>query len=270
MGDLIFEARRAGFRYPGSPDHAVRDADVAVGAGELVGVVGPNGSGKSTLVRLLLGVLVPGAGTVTAFGRPAHSWRRRELARRVAVVSQREEPVFPLRVREAVLLGRYPHAGPVRPMGAADHAAVDAALARAEATHLADRWTTTLSGGEWQRVRIARALAQEPEVLVLDEPTANLDLRHEMQAFELLAGLVRGEGKTGLIVSHHVNLVARFADRIVVLDRGTPVADGRPADVLTRDTLERLFGWPVDVVQWRGAPQVVPLRRDERDDGITG
>jgi iron complex transport system ATP-binding protein len=107
-------------------------------------------------------------------------------------------------------------------------------------------------------------------VLVLDEPTANLDLRHEMQAFELLAGLVRGEGKTGLIVSHHVNLVARFADRIVVLDRGTPVADGRPADVLTRDTLERLFGWPVDVVQWRGAPQVVPLRRDERDDGITG
>jgi iron complex transport system ATP-binding protein len=266
MGDLIFEARRAGFRYPGAADPAVRDADLAVGTGELVGVVGPNGSGKSTLVRLLLGALAPTAGTVTAFGRPAHAWRRRDLARRVAVVSQREEPVFPIRVREAVLLGRYPHAGPARPMGDADHAAVEAALARAEATQLADRWTTALSGGEWQRVRIARALAQEPEVLVLDEPTANLDLRHEMQAFELVAGLVRGEGRTGLLVSHHVNLVARFVDRVVVLDRGTPVADGTPARVLTRETLERLFAWPVDVVQWRGAPQVVPLRREERDE----
>jgi iron complex transport system ATP-binding protein len=266
MGDLIFETRGAGFRYPGAADHAVRGADVAVGRGELVGVVGPNGSGKSTLVRLLLGTLIPTDGTVTTFGRPAHAWRRRDLARRVAVVSQREEPVFPLRVREAVLLGRYPHVGPAGAMGPGDHAAVDAALARAEAAHLADRWTTTLSGGEWQRVRLARALAQEPDVLVLDEPTANLDLRHEMQAFELLAGLVRDEGKTGLLVSHHVNLVARFVDRVLVLDRGTPAADGPPGTVLTRETLERLFGWPVDVVQWRGSPQVVPLRREEREE----
>jgi iron complex transport system ATP-binding protein len=241
----------------------VRDADLVVGPGQLVGLVGPNGSGKSTLVRLLLGALRPTGGTVAAFGRPAHTWRPRDLARRVAVVAQREEPVFPLRVRDAVSLGRYPHVGPVRPMGPADHAAVDAALARADATHLADRWTTALSGGEWQRVRLARALAQEPEVLVLDEPTANLDLRHEMEAFELVADLVRREGRTGLLASHHVNLVARFVDRVVVLDRGTPIADGPPREVLTRDTLERLFGWPVEVVEWRGAPQVVPLRTGE-------
>jgi iron complex transport system ATP-binding protein len=263
MGELIFEARGAGYRYPGAPRDAVRDADLAVRAGELLGVVGPNGSGKSTLVRLLLGVLAPTTGTVSAFGRPATAWRRRDLARRVAVVAQREEPVFPLRVREAVLLGRYPHVGPVRPLGPADRAAVDAALERADATALADRWTTTLSGGEWQRVRLARALAQEPEALVLDEATANLDLRHEMEAFELAADLVRREGRTGVLVSHHVNLVARFVDRVVVLDHGTPIAAGPPAEVLTRETLERLFGWPVDLVTWRGIPQIVPLRKGE-------
>lgn len=263
MGDLIFEARNAGYRYPGAAADAVRHADLAVRPGELVGFVGPNGGGKSTLVRLLLGALVPTAGTVAAFGRPAADWSPRDLARRVAVVTQREEPVFPLRVREAVFLGRYPLVGPTRPMGPADHAAVDLALARADATHLAGRWTTTLSGGEWQRVRLARALAQEPEVLVLDEPTANLDLRHEMEAFELVAGLARREGKTGVLVSHHVNLIARFADRVVVLDRGTPIADGPPAAVLTRATLEPLYGWPVEVTTWRGVPQVVPLRKGE-------
>jgi iron complex transport system ATP-binding protein len=263
MGQLIFEARRAGYRYPGGPADAVRDADLAVRPGELVGLVGPNGSGKSTLVRLLLGALAPTAGQVSAFGRPAAGWPPRELARRVAVVTQREEPVFPLRVREAVFLGRYPLVGPTRPMGPADHAAVESALARADATALAGRWTTELSGGEWQRVRLARALAQEPDVLVLDEPTANLDLRHEMEAFELVATLSRAEGRTGVLVSHHVNLMARFVDRVVVLDRGTPIADGPPAQVLTRDTVERLFGWPVAMTAWRGAPQVVPLRRGE-------
>jgi iron complex transport system ATP-binding protein len=263
MGQLIFEARAAGFRFPGADAPAVRDVDLAVRSGELVGVVGPNGSGKSTLVRLLVGTLIPTAGSVDAFGRAAHAWRRRDLARRVAVIAQREEPVFPLRVREAVLLGRYPHVGPVRSMSPADDAVVDAALARADAAHLTGRWTTTLSGGERQRVRLSRALAQEPEALVLDEPTANLDLRHEMEAFELLADLVRREGRTGLLVSHHVNLVARFVDRVMVLDRGATTAVGRPADVLTKEILEPLFGWPVEMVQWRGTPQVMPLRREE-------
>jgi iron complex transport system ATP-binding protein len=264
MGDLIFEARDASFRYRGAAHDAVRGAGLTVKPGELVGLVGPNGGGKSTLVRLLLGILAPTAGQVKAFGRAAHTWPRRDLARRTAVVSQREEPVFPLLVREAVSLGRYPHLGPLRPFGPADHAAVDAALARTDAAHLADRWTTALSGGEWQRVRVARALAQDPDVLVLDEPTANLDLRHEMEAFELVARLARTEGKTGFIVSHHVNLVARFADRVVVMDRGVIVADGTPGDVLTRELLERLYGWPVDVVEWRGAPQVMPLRQGDR------
>jgi iron complex transport system ATP-binding protein len=265
MERVIFAARAADYRYPGSAIAAVAGADLDVRPGELVGIVGPNGSGKTTLLRLLLGALAPTAGTVLAFERPAASWRRRELARRVAVVVQREEPVFPLRVREAVTLGRYPHVGPFRPLGAADHAIVAEALARADATDLADRWIATLSGGEWQRVRIARALAQQPEVLVLDEATANLDLRHEMEAFELTAELVRGHGLTGVLVSHHVNLVARFVDRVIVLARGRVVAAGAPAEALTDRVVARVFEWPVDVLMWRGTPQFVPVRRRDRD-----
>jgi iron complex transport system ATP-binding protein len=264
MDELIFETRRVAYRYPGAAADAVAQSDVAVERGRLIGIVGPNGSGKTTLLRLLLGTLAPSAGEVLAFGRPTGAWKRRDLARRVAVVVQREEPVFPLRVREAVMLGRYPHVGPYRPFGAADQAAVDAALQRADAAALAGRWTSALSGGEWQRVRIARALAQEPEVLVLDEATANLDLRHEMETFELAADLVRTQGLTGVLVTHHVNLVARFVDRIVVLDRGRVVAAGPPRTVLTREVLERVFGWPVEVVPWRGIPQFVPLRTDEK------
>ncbi len=176
---------------------------------------------------------------------------------------QREEPVFPLRVRQAVLLGRYPHVGPARAFDAADHAAVHAALVTADAAHLADRWTATLSAGEWQRVRLARALAQEPAVLVLDEATANLDLRHEMEVFELAADLVSGRGLTGVLVTHHVNLAARYVSRMVVMDRGRVAADGPPAQALTRDVLEAVFGWPVALVPWREVPQFVPLRRTE-------
>jgi iron complex transport system ATP-binding protein len=261
MERVIFEARGAEYRYSGSAVAAVAGADLTVARGELVGLVGPNGSGKTTLLRLLLGALAPTAGSVRAFGAPAASWRRRDLARRVGVVVQREEPVFPLRVREAVTLGRYPHVGPFRPLGADDRAIVAAALARADVTYLADRWIATLSGGEWQRVRIARALAQQPEVLVLDEATANLDLRHEMEAFELAAELVRDRGLTGVLVSHHVNLVARFADRVIVLARGQVVAAGAPAEALTARVVEQVFEWPVDVVTWRGTPQFVPVRR---------
>jgi iron complex transport system ATP-binding protein len=265
MEHVIFEARGVDYRYPGAAADAVAAADLTVAQGELVGIVGPNGSGKTTLLRLLLGALAPTAGQVLAFGQPATGWRRRELARRVAVVVQREEPVFPLRVREAVTLGRYPHVGPFQPLGARDAAVVATALARADATDLADRWIATLSGGEWQRVRIARALAQEPQALVLDEATANLDIRHEMEAFELVADLVRGHGLTGVLVSHHVNLVARFADRVIVLARGRVVAAGPPDEALTGAVVERVFEWPVDVLTWRGMPQFVPVRR--RDAG---
>ena len=261
MGNMIFEARGAAYRYPGARENALSDVHLTVPPGVLVGIVGPNGCGKTTLLGLLLGTRRPTAGIALALGRPASEWRRRDLARRVAVVAQREEPTFPLRVRDAVRLGRYPHVGPYRPFADADDAAVQRALERADVLHLADRWIQELSGGEWQRVRIARALAQAPEVLVLDEATANLDLRHEMETFELVSSLVRSQGLTGVLVTHHVNLVARFVDALAVLEGGHVVAAGPPADVLRKDVVERVFAWPVEITEWRGVPQVVPLMK---------
>ena len=126
---------------------------------------------------------------------------------------------------------------------------------------LADRWLWTLSAGEYQRVRVARALAQEPRLLVLDEPTAGLDLRHEMELFELARGLADGRGLAVIMITHHVNLAARFADRVLLLADGRPVADGPPGDVLTRETVERVFAWPVAIEAFDGRPQMIPLRK---------
>ncbi len=265
MGELIFQMRGAGYRYPETAADAIRDISLDVEAGELVGIVGPNGSGKTTLLRLLLGVVQPTSGTVLTGGRPAGSWKRRALARLVGVVAQREEPVFPLRVEQTVLFGRYPHLSPLGAPGEDDRRAVERALERCDIVHIRDRWVATLSGGEWQRVRVARALAQEPRALVLNEPTMNLDIRHEMEVFELIAELVRHERLAGVLVTHHVNLAARFVDRVLVMDQGTARAVGPPTQVLSREVLEQVFEWPVEVGSWRGKPQFVPLRRgDER------
>jgi iron complex transport system ATP-binding protein len=267
MGDVIFEARKASYTYD-RPDAepAVRDVDLTVSTGELVGIVGPNGSGKTTLLRLLLGALAPSDGQALAFGSPAAQWRRRELARLVGVVSQREEPAFPLRVRQAVLFGRYPHMGALGAPSGEDNAAVDRALDRCDVQSLSNRWVATLSGGEWQRVRIARALAQNPRALVLDEGTASLDIRHEMEVFELVSQLVHDGHLAGLLVTHHVNLAARFVDRVVVMFAGRAVAVGTPANVLTPGVFERVFGWPVALTDWRGVPQFVPLRAEEKGE----
>jgi iron complex transport system ATP-binding protein len=142
---------------------------------------------------------------------------------------------------------------------------VQAALERCDVAGLARRPVDSLSGGEWQRVRLARALAQEPRALVLDEPTASLDVRHEMELLELVRRLVDG-GMAGLVITHQLNLAARFADRMLLLDRGRLAAEGTPAEVLTRETLGRVFEWPVAVTTWcDGSPQVVPLRTGEAE-----
>jgi iron complex transport system ATP-binding protein len=261
MERVILEARAASYRYPGARDAAVAGVDFTLSGGELVGVVGPNGSGKTTLVRMLLGALAVDSGEVLVSGRPVADWSRRELARLIGVVVQREEPAFPLRVGQSVMLGRYPHLSAFGAPKALDHDAVARALERCDVAQLEARWVATLSGGEWQRVRIARALAQAPSALVLDEATANLDLRHEMEVLELAAELKQRDGLGILIVTHHVNLAARFVDRIVVMDAGRIQAAGKPRDVLTKDTLERVFRWPVQTLELDGVPQMVPLRK---------
>jgi iron complex transport system ATP-binding protein len=253
------------FTYRGAQRPAFQAARLAIQPGSLFAIIGPNGSGKSTLLRLLMGVLEPDSGKVRFEGRDVSSWSRRELARRIGVVSQGEEMAFPITAREMVALGRYPHLGPWRRSGRDDEMAIEVAMERCAVSDLAARPIDRLSGGERQRVRIARALAQEPGTLVLDEPTAQLDIAHEMAIFELLAGLTRKDRTTVLIVTHHLNLAARYASELLLLERGQVVANGQPHMVIDRETIERVYGWPVRVFPHpgpgpdTGAPQIAPL-----------
>ena len=259
----MITARDVMVRYPGSAAPAVDSVSLQVLPGRLLAVAGPNGSGKSSLLRALIGLLPVEAGEIMVAGRPLAQWSRLELARMVGVVAQREESVFPLRVRETVMLGRYAHLGPLSAERDVDRAAVERALARCDVADLADRRIDQLSGGEWQRVRIARALAQEPRALLFDEPTTSLDVRHEMELFELIASLAK-EGLAALVVTHGLNLAARFADDMLLIDRGRAIASGPPSSVLTQDVLSAVFNWPVAVTTWcDGSPQVVPLRQGE-------
>ncbi len=243
------------YRYPGASRDALTDVSLSVGLGEFHAVLGPNGSGKTTLVRIALGALSPLVGRADVIGRSASSWSRQELARLVGVVPQREDNLFPQRVRETVLLGRYPHLTLWGRERAEDHAAVDRALAACDAQHLADRWLWTLSGGEYQRVRVARALAQEPRLLVLDEPGMSLDLKHEMGLFELVRGLVETNGLGVLMITHDLNLAARFADSLLLLAGGRPVAAGAPAEVLTQQTSRRCSPGPLRCRRSMAAPR---------------
>jgi iron complex transport system ATP-binding protein len=248
--------------YPRAGRNAVDGVSFVADAGKLTALAGPNGSGKSSIVRALLGRADVLRGSVAVGGTDVRTWSLTELARRVAVVPQREEAAFPTGVREYVALGRYPHLGLWRAPTAADETAVSDALEQAGVSALAARDTDALSGGEWQRVRIARALAQRASTIVLDEPTTFLDIAHEMAIFELLSSLARS-GLAVLLVSHQLNLVARFADTIVLLNEGKIATSGTPRDVMKADRLESIYGWPVVITHDPavGAPTLVPLRR---------
>jgi iron complex transport system ATP-binding protein len=252
-------------RYPRQTRDALGGVSLAAPRGKVTAVVGPNGSGKSTLVRALLGRVALEEGSIALDGADTRTATRSAIAKRVAVVTQREEPAFPLAVREYVALGRLPHRRLWGRDTAEDRRVVREALRRAEVELLEDRSVHELSGGEWQRVRFARALAQEGEAIVADEPTTFLDIAHEMAVFELLARIA-AEGRAVLLVSHQLNLVARFADRLVLLHGGQVVASGQVADVMRADILEHVYEWPVVVTRDPavGAPSLVPLRRGQR------
>ena len=248
--------------YPRAARNAVDGVSFVAPAGKLTALAGPNGSGKSSIVRALIRRAEVVSGSITIGEADLRTLSLAELARRVAVVPQREEATFPIQVREYAALGRYPHLGLWRTASEVDQSAVADALLQAGVDDLADRDTDALSGGEWQRVRIARALAQKAPVLVLDEPTTFLDVGHEMAIFELLYSLA-GSGLAVLLVSHQLNLVARFADTIVLLNEGRVATSGTPSDVMKADRLETIYGWPVVVSRDPaiGAPALVPLRR---------
>jgi iron complex transport system ATP-binding protein len=231
-----------------------------VADGEWLALIGPNGAGKTTLLRAIAR-LVPFAGEILLAGRPVVELPRAELARLVAVVPQ--EPSTPpwMTVAEYALLGRTPHLGPLAREGAQDREAAARALARLDLLPFADRRLGTLSGGEKQRVVVARALAQEARIVLLDEPTAALDIGHQQQALELLDGLREESGLTLVAAMHDLTLAAQYADRMLLLDGGRVVADGRPVDVLTEPAIAQHYGAAIDIVPVGDRVAVIPRRR---------
>jgi len=221
---------------------ALRDVTLTIDSGERVAIIGPNGAGKSTLLRVIAGLLRPATGTVELGGDRVDRLERIAVARRLAVVPQLPVLPFATTVEEVVALGRLPHEHPVRGMRPGDRAAVAAAIERVGVGHLLGRDARELSMGERQLVLLAMAVAQDAPVLVLDEPTVHLDLRHQVEVMELVGDLNTRDGTTILAVLHDLGLAAHFFPRLILLDRGRVVADGPPNEVLAPDRIREVFG----------------------------
>ena len=221
---------------------AISDVDLTIEPGDRVALVGPNGAGKSTLLRAIAGLVEPAAGTVELGGAAISTLDRLAVARRLAVVPQLSSLPFATTVEEVVALGRLPHEHPIRGLRPADRAAVAAAIDRVGVGHLLGRDARELSLGERQLVLLAMAVAQAAPVLVLDEPTVHLDLRHQVEVMELLADLNQRDETTVVAVLHDLGLAAHFFPRVIVLEKGRVVADGPPAAALTPDRIREVFG----------------------------
>ena len=236
----LVDAHGLRYAYDGAAP-AVDGIDLALQRGELVALLGPNGSGKSTLLKLLGGILVPDSGSVRLDGTDLAALSPRARARRIAAVPQFLPSLFEIKVEDFVAAGRYAHQGFLRGLKPADRAAVDAGLAEADAADLRGRLLSNLSGGQRQRVLVARALAQEADLLLFDEPTASLDPDHQVRVFALIAELAR-RGRAAVVATHELSLASRFATRAVLLDRGRAAKSGAPAAVLSPAVLEPIYG----------------------------
>lgn len=253
----LVHARQATVGYGGEP--VIRGLDLAIERGEFTVVVGPNGCGKSTLLKTLCRVNRPSGGRVELDGEDLHRMPGRAVARRISLLPQSATAPEGITVAELVTRGRHPHHSLLRQWSPDDDRAIAAALERTHLTDLADTPVATLSGGQRQRAWVAMVLAQDTEVILLDEPTTFLDIAHQYELLELFAGLNR-EGRTIVAVLHDLNQAARFASRLVVMHEGRIRGDGPPAQVLTSELVDEVFGLACDVVDdpQSGTPMVVP------------
>ncbi|ODT49140.1 ABC transporter ATP-binding protein [Devosia sp. 63-57] len=246
--------------------------DLTVPPGKLTVIVGANACGKSTLLRGLARLLAPSRGAVYLDGKPIHQMPTRDVATVLGVLPQ--SPVAPdaIVVADLVGRGRYPHQGWFRRWTPEDDAAVAEALAATDTAELADRPVDELSGGQRQRVWIAMALAQQTDLLLLDEPTTFLDINHQVEVLDLLTDLVRNRGRTVVVVLHDLNLACRYADHIVAMKSGTIVAEGRPADVMTEAVVANVFGMASRIVldPISATPLILPIGRHHVERAVTG
>lgn len=267
MSGPALAAQGLGFAYGERP--ILEGVGFEVGRGELFGIIGPNGAGKSTLMSLCTGLLAPGRGTLEILGRPLSGWSRRDLARQVALVPQDAGAPFSFTVEQMVLMGRTPHLGLLAIEGPADLEVAREAMRATGVEALSDRPVDRLSGGERQRVLIARALAQAPRVLFCDEPTAHLDIRHQVSVYDLLWERTRQDGLTVVTVLHDLNLAAAYCDRLLLLEGGRPAAVGTVEEVLTYRQVKAAYGtevW-VGVNELTGARYLVPVAGHRRGAG---
>jgi iron complex transport system ATP-binding protein len=259
---IAYQVERLQFRYrkdSGAHTGSERERDgwvlkgltFEVRTGEIVGVIGPNGSGKTSLLKLLARILRPQEGAVTLFGRAIADMQQVEVARTVALVPQESPILFPFTITEMVLMGRFPHHQVVGGLGGLgwegpeDIRLAEEAMKETDVAHLADRLINDVSGGERQRVIIARALTQQPRVLLLDEPTAFLDLHHQLDICRILRRLNEAWGLTVVLVSHDLNLASQYCDRLLLLKDGVVYRTGPPADVIRPEVLEAVYGCQV-------------------------
>ncbi|PLX86172.1 MAG: cobalamin/Fe(3+)-siderophore ABC transporter ATP-binding protein [Desulfuromonas sp.] len=257
----MIRAEGLSFSYPAG--EVFCQLNLEISAGEVLALVGPNGCGKSTFLKLLRGVLKPSAGQVFWEGRPVSSLSRREMAQRVAVVAQSHEIFFAYTVRELVAMGRYPHCSLWGGLSRADHERIEQVLEMTDIVHLATRPATDLSGGELQRVMLARALVQQTDVLLLDEATSHLDLIHRLTMSDLLQKLNREQGTTIVQVLHDLDLAAQTSHRVLMFSAtGAVAAIGAPGEVLTADNIRSVFGVEVEVgvSPVSGVARIFPIR----------
>jgi iron complex transport system ATP-binding protein len=250
----VYEVRSLFFRYGGpweASTWVLRDVNLHVNPGEILGIVGPNGSGKTSLLKLLAKILRPQKGEITLFGQSLDATAQIEVARQVAFVPQDNQPAFSFSVAETVLMGRFPHRHSSRWdygfgwESREDSAVAQQAMTTMDVVHLAERSIMDLSGGERQRTVIARALTQTPKVLLLDEPTAFLDLQHQLDICSVLRSLRENHGLTIVMVSHDLNLASQYCDRIVMLKEGEISAVGSPQEVMRQEVLQNVYGCSV-------------------------
>lgn len=255
----IVTLKNIGFRY--DQIWALKGVSLQVNRGEIVGILGPNGSGKSTLLKIMNGILTSQEGEVLIHNRPLSNYRRSHIARAVAMVAQESHFRFSFSVLEVVLMGRFPHLRRFQFEGDKDMAVALNALKATHALELAERSIHELSGGEKQRALIARALAQDPDIILLDEPTSFLDLKYKREIFQLISFLSREKGLSVVVVSHDIDLAAQYCHRVMMLKNGSIYKMGEPSEVITAANVEAVYDCPVlvETNPVTGRPRVMPL-----------